>query len=42
VADAVKPTRPLANLSPQTIGAAAGAVAAVVGGILFSRRKSAP
>ena len=42
VADAVKPTRALANLSPQTIGAAAGAVAAVVGGILFSRRKSAP
>jgi predicted amino acid dehydrogenase len=42
VADAVKPTRPLAGLSPQTIGAAAGAAAALVGGIIFSRRKSAP
>ncbi len=41
VADAVKPTRSLPNLSPQTIGAAAGAAAALVGGIVFRRRKSA-
>lgn len=41
VADAVKSPRFPANLSSQTLGAAAGAVAALVGGVIFSRRKSA-
>ena len=41
VADAVKSPRFPANLPSQTLGAAAGAVAALVGGVIFSRRKSA-
>ncbi|MBK6431328.1 serine carboxypeptidase [Candidatus Amarolinea dominans] len=40
VADAVKPKGFPASLSPQTVGAAAGALVALVGGLFFSRRKT--
>ncbi len=39
VAEAIKPGRASASLSPRTLGAAVGALAALVGGIFVSRRK---
>lgn len=39
VADAIKPGRASGSLAPRTLGAAVGALAALVGGIFISRRK---
>ncbi len=40
VADAAKPARLPGGASAQTVGAALGAVAALIGGLIFSRRRS--